>query len=101
MTERPVEQVEDTEWAARKLIRHLVVELTPGSEEVSLENPHLVEDLGYHSLALLELAFTLEDHFDLDPIEQEVAQTIVSVRDVEDYVIEKLREKTAAGSAVT
>jgi acyl carrier protein len=101
MTDRPVEQAEDTELAARKLIRHLVAELTPGSEEVSVANPRLVEDLGYHSLALLELAFTLEDHFDLEPIEQDAAQSIVSLNDVEEYVVAKLREKLAAGSPVT
>jgi acyl carrier protein len=55
----------------------------------------LVDDLQYHSLALLELAFTLEDEFDLEPIDEKTAQQIVTMGDVEDYVIGKLREAAA------
>lgn len=74
----------------RRLIRELVRELAPDPTGLSDENPRLVDDLGYHSLALLELAFTLEDEFGLEPIDQEAAERIVTVKDVEDYVIERV-----------
>lgn len=84
-----------TEEDVRAVIHGLVLELAPSQDEVTAEDPHLVEDLGYHSLAVLELAFTIEDEFELEPIDQEAAQGIQSVRAVEDYVVGKLRERDA------
>jgi acyl carrier protein len=76
-----------SEQEIRALIRALILELAPTNDEPDQADPRLVADLGYHSLALLELAFTLEDQFNLEPIDQEAAQHIVTARDVEDYVI--------------
>lgn len=52
---------------------------------------HLVDDLAFHSLALLELGFTLEDEFDLPPLDQAQVQHITTVDEVEDQVLELLR----------
>lgn len=79
-----------TEAEVRRLIRELVSELAPDQAGLTAENPRLVEDLGYHSLALLELAFTIEDEFGLDPIDQETAAQILTAKDVEDYVVERV-----------
>jgi acyl carrier protein len=79
-----------SEQEIRALIRELILELAPTNDEPGPADPRLVADLGYHSLALLELAFTLEDQFNLEPIDQEAAQHIVTAGDVEDYVILQL-----------
>jgi acyl carrier protein len=50
----------------------------------------LVDDLGFHSLALLELAFAIEDDFDLPPIDEETGRGIQTTRQVLDYVIGQL-----------
>lgn len=55
-------------------------------------DPLLVEELEYHSLALLELAFALEDEFDLQPIDEASVQSIKSASHIEDYVLRQLRE---------
>lgn len=80
------------EEEVRPLIARIVRELapTPGGPEGS--DVKLVDELEYTSLALLELAFTLEDEFDLPPIDEETARTILTVRNVEDYVVDALRE---------
>ncbi len=68
-----------------------MLELAPNPEKgASEEDVLLVEDLEYHSLALLELAFALEDEFDLPPIDEESVQNIKTARDIEDYVIRQL-----------
>ncbi|MEH1123246.1 acyl carrier protein [Micromonospora sp. CPCC 206061] len=75
-------------------VRSIVTELAPETESEASDDARLVDDLGYHSLALLELAFTLEDQFDLDPIEQERAQDISTVRDIANLVIDELRKRS-------
>jgi acyl carrier protein len=56
----------------------------------------LVEDLEYHSLALIELSFTLEDEFDLNNIDESVARRITTVGDIEEYVVSEVRNREAA-----
>lgn len=74
----------------RSRIREIVRELAPNAERPCTEDALLVEDLEYHSLALLELAFALEDEFDLPPIDEANVQNIHSVRDIEEYVVQQL-----------
>src|SRR5687768_14386051 len=76
-----------SEDAVRKLIRDLICELAPEPDGLAVENPHLVDELGYHSLAILELAFTLEDEFGLEPIDEKTARLIPTAHDVEEYVV--------------
>jgi acyl carrier protein len=80
-----------TESDVRTTVRYWVRELAPGPEGWGTSDPVLIDDLDYHSLALLELAFALEDEFDLPPIEEEDAQNIHTAGDVEDYVVAQLR----------
>lgn len=72
----------------RATIRALVIQLAP-NDNVNDDGRDLllVEDLEYHSLALLELAFVLEDEFDLPPIDEQVAQLIRTVGDVVEYAV--------------
>jgi acyl carrier protein len=82
-----------SEADVRSLIRQIIGELAP-TPGVEVESAHvLVDDLGYHSLALLELAFTLEDEFGLPPIDEETARGIRLVSDVEDHVVNGLTER--------
>ncbi|MFF4579776.1 hypothetical protein [Streptomyces sp. NPDC001389] len=90
-----------TEEDTRRQIREIVISMAPeaGAADATDPDPDLVETLGYHSLALLELAFALEDEYALPPIDQESAQGIRKVSDVEDYVLAQLRQDAADGGA--
>lgn len=54
----------------------------------------LREDLGLDSLAMIELLFKIEEHFDLE-IPNEDLSRVTTVADVTAYVEEKLGAKTA------
>ncbi|MGW8725166.1 hypothetical protein ACWGNF_03895 [Streptomyces sp. NPDC055808] len=83
-----------TESSVRDSILSLVRQLAPDADEMPTDRPaHLVNDLGYHSLALLELAFAIEDDFDLPPIDEETGRGIVTSDDVVVYVLTQLREQ--------
>jgi acyl carrier protein len=85
------------ERAACETIRELIVELAPNEAVREFEESlRLVEDLEYHSLALMELAFTLEDEFSLEPIDEEAALAIVTAGDVEKHVLAELRRLRTA-----
>jgi len=85
------------EESVRKFIRQLILELAP-NQTVGTYTPELrlLEDFQYNSLALMELAFTLEDEFGLDPISEEQARAIVTASDVEAHVISELLRKRGA-----
>jgi acyl carrier protein len=85
VNDRSEEDVRDTVCA-------IIVDLAPAASEAQ-SSSILVDDLGFHSLALLELGFTLEDEFDLPPIDQEAAQQITTVAAVEDHVVNALRQR--------
>lgn len=83
------------EAGLRQTVWRLILELAPSSASVPNEHTRLVEDLGYHSLALLELAFALEDEFALPAMDAEQAQKISTMLDVEAYVRTALAEGRA------
>jgi acyl carrier protein len=75
------------------LIGRIVRELAPNPDAGEGSGVKLVEELEYTSLALLELAFTLEDEFELPPIDEDTARKITTVGAVQLHVIEGLRER--------
>ena len=79
----------------RASVTAIVMELSPGDDQVADPSSRLVDDLGFHSLALLELAFTLEDEFDLPPIDETTAQQITTVGAVAQHVVTMMRERGA------
>jgi acyl carrier protein len=82
------------EQSVRRNIRQIILEIAPTESVTDLKQEHrLIEDLEYHSLGLLELAFTMEDEFALDPIEEEDAAKIRTVGDVEAHVVAELVRK--------
>jgi acyl carrier protein len=80
------------------------------AETVRLIAPHpfarlgaehqLIDDLGFHSLALAELGFTLEDLFSLDAIAPERAMTLQSVGDIVALIEQALTDDQAQLPAV-
>ncbi|GAB3935046.1 acyl carrier protein [Micromonospora vulcania] len=83
-----------TEEEVRDSVTAIVTELAPNPEQTEgAGDSRLVEDLGFHSLALLELAFTLEDEFDLPPIDETTARKIVTIDAVVAHVNEILRDR--------
>ena len=54
-----------------------------------LPDASLSEDLGADSLELDELLMALEDEFDIE-VPEDVAETILTIADVERYLIEHL-----------
>lgn len=87
----------DSDTEVRRRIRAIILDLAPekGGEEV--ENPRLLEDLSYHSLAMVELAFALEDEFELPPMNEEsVNENIRTASDIEDYVLTLMHSDATA-----
>lgn len=73
--------------------------LAPEPPTVEVAGARLAEDLGYHSLGMVELAFALEDEFDLPPIDEDSASRIQTVTDIEDYCVTQLAELDAVVAA--
>jgi acyl carrier protein len=89
-----------TEADIRETVWSIVIELSPDRDESAKPQTQLIEGLGFNSLALTELAFTLEDEFDLSPIEEETARSIATVGAIQDHVVNELLSRgeiTAAG----
>jgi acyl carrier protein len=83
--------IEEDQVRAR--IRDLVANLSPAEAPEIMPDSRLVNDLEYQSLALLELAFALEEEYDLPPIDEAIASQIVMVSDIEEYVLSQLKER--------
>lgn len=86
MTERSDEQIVE-------LVRQTVARLAPLPDQAVRDDSRLVDDLGYHSLALLELAFTIEDELGLDPIDEQAARQVVTVGDLIGQVRLRLADR--------
>lgn len=83
----------------RRRVRAIILDLAPEKGGEELPNPRLLEDLSYHSLAMVELAFALEDEFELPPMEEEaVNENIRTASDIEDYVLALMHEATPTTS---
>jgi acyl carrier protein len=72
----------------RREVRAVIRTLAPNPDRTQ-DDARLVEDLEYHSLALLELAFALEDEYDLPPISHDDAMLLTTVAKVEDFVVSR------------
>ena len=80
-----------SESDVKTLVGEIVIELAPNPGAGAGSDVRLVDELEYTSLALLVLAFTLEDEFELPPIDEATARNIVTVADIEDHVVSGLR----------
>ncbi|MBS2965024.1 acyl carrier protein [Actinocrinis puniceicyclus] len=77
--------------AVRQMVRLVAPHRT---ERVTAEH-QLIGDLGFHSLALAELGFTLEDLFGLDAITPERAMALRTVGDLVALIEGALAEDAA------
>jgi acyl carrier protein len=89
-----MDEVEES--AVRKSVREIIAELAPNQGAPVEDAVKLVDDLEYSSLALTEMAFTLEDEFDLPPIDEPTARAISTVGDICDHVVRELRKRQEA-----
>jgi acyl carrier protein len=74
-------------------VRKVVAALAPNGQAPVTPQARLVEELGFHSLALLELAVELEEMFKLPPLDATVARGIGTVRDASELVTRLVRER--------
>jgi acyl carrier protein len=89
-----------TEPELRASVRAVVLEIAPNPAGAEVEGPvSLIDHLEFNSLALLELAFTLEDEHDLTPIDEETARAMATVEDIENHIVRELRERTERAAA--
>jgi acyl carrier protein len=81
----------DTSSEARVIsdVRAVISDMAPTPVPIE-PSSHLIADLGFHSLALMELAFALEERFALPPIDEGAAGAIKTVGDVERHVLQHL-----------
>jgi acyl carrier protein len=71
-------------------VENMVAEMAPEQGSEITPEARLVEDLGYHSLALLELSVALEDTFNLPPLDATAAREIDKVGDITGLVFRTL-----------
>lgn len=94
MTDSPATVAGKSEEEVRAFVNEIVTDLAPNPDDAEItDDARLIEELGFHSLALLELAFTLEDEFDLPPIDEATAREITTVGTVATHVLTSLRER--------
>ena len=64
----------------------VVLSLAPRKSELRDDTQRLVEDLGYTSLGLMELAMELSLEFDIEPLDAERLADVRTVADVVSFV---------------
>ncbi|HEX8691184.1 MAG TPA: acyl carrier protein [Longimicrobium sp.] len=81
-----------TEPEVRAAARSLVLRLAPEGGADREGSLRLVDDLAYHSVAVLELAFAVEEAFGLSPMDLQTASAIHTTDDLEAFVLGRLRQ---------
>lgn len=79
-------------------VRTIVASMAPVRDVEVGSDTRLIEDLGYHSLALLELAIELETHFELPGMDAGSTRGIETVADVTALVTGLVRAPVEADS---
>ena len=82
------------------MIHEVVRLIAPDPSAVVADEHRLIHDLGFHSLALAELGFTLEDLFSLDAVTPEQAMSLSTVGDISTLIGEALAGNEATLPAV-
>jgi acyl carrier protein len=78
--------------AVKRRVSTIVGQVAPKSKASPGPETKLVEDLGYTSLALMDLAVALEKEFALSSFSQDEAAGISTVEDVQDVILQQLEE---------
>jgi acyl carrier protein len=82
------------------VIREVVRLIAPVRAAAVTDEHQLINDLGFHSLALAELGFTLEDLFSLDAVTPEQAMSLSTVGDISALISKAVADNEAALPAV-
>jgi acyl carrier protein len=72
--------------AARERARAIVLDMAPFADAEASGATLLVEDLGYDSLGLIELATVIERELELEPISNADTGEVTTILDVEELV---------------
>ncbi|WP_328316158.1 acyl carrier protein [Streptomyces sp. NBC_00388] len=79
----------------RETVLAIIEQLAPERGRFDADKDmRLIEDLGFHSLALLEMAFAIEDDFDLPPIDEKTGRSIRTTEQVLAYVLSQVEVRT-------
>jgi acyl carrier protein len=73
-------------------VRAIVLEMAPFPPTQVKDDATLVDDLGYDSLGLIELATELEREFELPPMTMEEARDVRTLGDVERFVAARVAD---------
>lgn len=89
-----VELASDGE-AVRAVVREIIARMSPLGPCEPKPEDRIIEDLGYDSLATIELAVELENRLGLGEIQEEDAMEVVTVAEVEQLVLRVIGEAGA------
>lgn len=67
-------------------VRTLVGEMSPLGPREALPEHRMTEDLGFDSLATVELITAIEEEFGLEPIDEESAMDVLTVADLVELI---------------
>lgn len=73
--------------------------MSPLGKKAAQPSDRLVEDLGYDSLAIVELSLQIESALGLTTLAQEEGADVVTVADIEDLVVGNLAGGSAGSEA--
>jgi acyl carrier protein len=79
-------QQDDSSDGTARRVRDVVGSLVPGGPRDVQPTDDLARDLGFDSLAMVELALALEVEFDLQAIPEGQAVSMETVADIEDVI---------------
>lgn len=82
--------------ALRSKVRETVLKVAPNKPENFGRDTELVSELAYHSLAILEAIFAIEEEVGVELVDYGSAGEITTVGDVEDYVLRAVSESQAS-----
>ena len=74
---------------SRAQVRRIVGEMSPLGAREANSGDRLVEDLGYDSLAVIELSLRIEQEFTLVDLGTGPTADITTVQDIEDFVVQQ------------
>jgi len=77
----------NTEHHLRARVSEVIGQMSPLGPRQATSEDRISDDLGYDSLAVVELALVLESEFDIQQISEDEAIDIVTVKDVQDLVV--------------
>jgi acyl carrier protein len=80
----------------RGKVRQIVGEMSPLGAREADSGDRLVEELGYDSLAVIELSLRIEQDFELTALTSGGTPDITTVKDIEDFVEERVTASTDA-----